>query len=336
MFITFADAKNSRLRDVASSCPTSDEFKSLVNEATERLMRRGDWAGVIVPIHLCSFGGCVVFPRYVGQVRKLNVCKHPVPIRNMWWDFFEDRDRHHWSHWCGDQMMTTPVGRTPVFQDIMGDGRLVRLYPQVLADVGKTVTIFGLDNDGQVLRTFNATTNTYSDGVAITLASPFGSSATFIRSIDRMLVQDGMQGDIFGYAYNAAQDVLEQLVTISPGDTNPSFVRYQVHAPSGCGINQTSTGTCGCSKPLVALVKLRFVPVRVDNDIILIENIPALKLMIQSIKKEEAGDEEAARNKERSAIRELNLQLRDEFPDDQIPIDFGETGGTMVGIQQCF
>lgn len=336
MFLTFAQAKNSRLKDVASACADSDEFKSLVNEATERLMTRGDWSGTVVPIHLCSFGGCVVFPRYVGQVRELRVCNRPVPIRNMWWDFFENRDRPQWRQWCGEQAVTVATGKSPVFQDIMGDGRAVRFYPQYLADVGKTITVFGLDNNGQVLRTFNSTANTYSDGVTVTLASPFGSTSIFVRSISRLLVQDGMQGDVFGFAYDATNDVLEQLVTISPGDINPEFVRYTVHTGTGCGVNQVQTGSCGCSKPLVALVKLRFVPVRVDNDLVLIESIPALKLMIQSIKKEEAGDEDAARRKEVAAIRELNLQLRDDFPEDQTPVDFGETGGTWVGTQQCF
>lgn len=333
MFATLGQAKrHSRLKEVAAACPDSAEFISLVNEATERMLKRGDWPGVVVPIHVCSFAGCVAFPRYVGQVRKLNVCRHPVPIRNLWWDFFEDRHRPNWISWCGQECMMIDGQYSPVLQDVMGDGRQLRAYPQVKADVGKYIRIFGEDNNGQVLRTNNGN-GTWDDGIRIRLVVPYGTNLKFVRRIDRVLIDEGMQGDLFLYAFNTTTGETEFISTYQPGDINPSFVRNSLRIPN---CQTSTTGTCGQSKPLVALVKLKFIPAVVDTDLVLIEDMSALKLMIQSIKAEEAGDELKARQKEKSAIREMNLRMQNEMPDDQIPIDLGETGGTSVGVQQCF
>jgi len=331
MLITVAQAKASRLQQVAASCPNSSEFLSLLNEATERLMNRGDWPGTVIPIRVCSYAGCVVFPRWVGEVRKLNVCGQPVSVTNFWWSFFDDADRHTWETWCGPECRMTLQGQTPVFQDILGEGRLVRAYPLVSQDVGKTVTIFGTDNNGQPLRTLNAD-NTWSDGVVITLAMPFGTTSTYIRKIDRVLIESGTQGRVMLFGYNVSGDVLETVATYEPGEVNPSFTRYKLHVQR-CG---TSATDCGTLKSLVALIKLRFIPAVTDNDLVLIENIPALKLMIQSIKREEAGDEQGARMKEKSAIRELNLQMWNRDQESGITVSLGETGGTLVGTQQCF
>lgn len=333
MLLTFNEVKNSRVIQVASACSSGDEFKSLVNSATRRLMRRGDWSGTVIPIQVCAYKGCVVFPRWVGQVRKINVCKYPTPINNFWYDFFNKADwKSQWRMWCGAECRMTATGRTPVFQDIMGDGRLVRAYPQVRADIGRTITIFGLDTNNQPLRTRSAT-GTWTDGITLTIAVPFVSTSINIRRIDRV-IKDTTQGDVYLYAYNSADDVLENIATYEPSDTNPSFVRYSLHIP--CYGNTATSGTCGDLKSVAAVVKLQYIPVRADNDLVLIDNMDALQLMVQSIKHEEAGNRGAAREFEADAIRELNLQLQDDFPNDQIPIDLGELGGTTIGFQKMF
>lgn len=334
MLITLGEAKASRILQVAAACSDSAEFSSLVNEATRKLMRRGDWSGVIQPIQVCAYRGCIVFPRFVGQIRKLNVCKHPTAIRNFWYEFFDHVGwNHNQNRWCGSQLKMIAKGQSPVFQDILADNRTLRAYPQVREDIGKTLRIFGVDSNGMPLRTHNAD-GTWSDGIIITLALPFGTSATYVRSIDRVL-KDATQGNVFLFAYDATADVLENVATYEPSETNPSFSRYTLHSHC-CNGTTGDTGTCGDLKSIVALIKLRFVPAQADTDLVLIDNLDALKLMIYSVKKEEAGDRDSARAYEADAIRELNLQLRDDFPEDQMPVDLGEFAGTSIGFQQLF
>lgn len=359
MFKTLAEIKDSSVATVSGKCPTSPDFIRLVNEATERLMFRGDWAGLTVPIQVCSLGGCIVFPRYVGQVRKLNLCGQPVMGRNNWYNFlqydnprFPDGavDRYGygfglgnstwwgnapWGRWCGIQAYYTGGIETPVFQDIMGDGRLLRFYPIAQADVGKTVTVFGVDNYGNTLR-HKLSDGTWEDGWVVTLGDPYGSTADFVRRIDRLVFEDH-ESTIRCYAYNASEDVLEEIGTYEGHDNNPSFTRYNLSTGPTLGTNCTSENSgCGCIKSIIALVKLRFIPARYPTDLVLVNNIGALKLMVQCCKFEEADNYASARQAEKDAIRELNLQLNDVYPDVQTPIGNGVFANTYVGTQRCF
>ena len=324
MLETLSSVRSSGALNIAGVCPTSDEFTRLVNEATSRLMRRGDWSGTALPIYVCIKRGCVVFPRYVLQVRKLNYGRHPVSVKNNWYEFFDTRS---WRGACGAKAGVIGQSQTPVFQDVQGEGRLIRAYTRVQNDVGKTIKIFGVDNSGQPLT--EKVAGTWVQGITLTLAIPFVSSSVFVRRIDRVL-KDETEAPINLYAYNSTDDVLEDLAQYDGSETNPSYSKYQINI---CGGN----GACGDSFPITAMVKLRFVPVKNADDLVLIGNLDALKDMMQSIRLREAGDSDGANTFEASAIRELNLQLRDESPEDEMPVDFGETGrGGRWGRQKVF
>ena len=203
MLKTLDEVRDSVVPSFAGVCATSSDFTALVNNATQRLMRRGDWPGTVVPIQVCAHMGCIVFPRYVGEVRKLNVCNQPLTIRNEWYSFLQFENPNfiegngigygtgstYWSNggsggngWLGARAWATGGVSTPVFQDIMGDGRFVRFYPRVQADIGKTVTVYGTDNNGQTL-THKLSDGTWQDGWVVTLNIPFGSTTDYLSLI---------------------------------------------------------------------------------------------------------------------------------------------------------
>jgi hypothetical protein len=64
--LRFSQAKEGRLKEVANACTSSEDFRTLLNEATAALMRRGDWDGVVVPMGICLRDDCITWPRYVG------------------------------------------------------------------------------------------------------------------------------------------------------------------------------------------------------------------------------------------------------------------------------
>lgn len=167
---------------------------------------------------------------------------------------------------------------------------------------------------------------TYSEGVTITLSSPYGSTNVFVRHIDRIL-KEATQGPIDVYAYNSESGLLEDLAHYQPTETNPAYAKYSIDV--GCG------GTSS-AKSVMALVKLQFIPAEVDTDLVLIENLDALKDYMMALKFREDGDARRADEYERSAIRELNLELKDTFPDEQMAIDLGVVGGTCIGRQKVW
>ena len=322
MFLTLKEVRESSLASIASQCPSSAEFAQLVNEATRRLMRRGDFVGTVQRIRVCVRRGCVVWPRYVGKVRKINLCSSThIPTRSQHWEFVEQKGD------CGAELELVQDGKTPVMQDILGDLRTIRAYPSAREDVGKTLTIFGVDDGQQSLRTHNLD-GTWSEGVQITLSVPYGTTSVFVRRVDRVL-KDVTQNEVRCYAYDTVNDVLEDLAIYEPGETNPAYERSRLLANCACG-------SCGTLMSVTALVKLKFIPAVVGTDLVLIQNLEALKLMCQSIKFAESGDRRNALAYEADAIRELNLELNDDSPLSEIPVTMNPFSGTSIGTQRCF
>jgi hypothetical protein len=353
-FLTLADVKASSIRRIANACPTSTTFLELVNEATERLMTRGDWATTVVPIHTCIKNGCVTFPRYVGQVRKMNLCGTPIPVSNIWSPYL---DRSNYSSWynfpnigtwgdlssyysVGGSLRYHPIGANntgyySVYSDPWGD-RYIRAYSQFPQDFGKTLTIFGTDESGQPLTTKNTAadgTVTYAPGAKITLAAPFGSTSVKVRAPIERVIKDVTQGRVWLYGYNdATANDLEDLAVYEPSETNPTYVRMQI---PGKRFGNSCSGS-NCEASVMAIVKLQFIPAANDEDLILIPNKAALKTMVQAIIFEESNDSEQAKEFESRAIRELNLQLRDVIPEDQTAIEIDGFNQTGVGVQRMY
>jgi hypothetical protein len=245
-----------------------------------------------------------------------------VAVRNLWYPFISDDQT---CHWLGQELGWEAFGQTPVYQDVLGDGRLIRAYASVPEDYNVKIRIFGIDNGNQPLRTDNED-GTWSDGIDIEILNPYGSTNTYVRRIDRVL-KPITQGIVRLYAYDVTNNVLEDIARYDPSEMNPSYQRIKVRL--GC------TGNCGDLRSVIALVKIRFIPVRNDDDLVLISNLDALKSMVQSIKAQEQGDTATARDFEADAIRELNLELADYNPEDQIPVTMGAFGG-VPQAQQSF
>lgn len=334
--LTFGELKASKAVDVAGVCATSDQFKGYVNEAVNRLLRRGDFTGSTVPIQVCVKRGCMVFPRYVHMVRKINVCRHPIPTRNLWYEFLPDNDRWWYPLFTGHSGCSlTNDGRTPVYSDVPGEGKLIRAYLVYNEDIGKTVTIFGVDNNGQELRTNNGD-GTWSEGIVLALTKPFASTSTYVRRIDRVL-KDETEGDVRLFAYDPVTDILDDIALYGPSETNPDYERYRLNAATWP--STTTPGApncCNTSFSVVALVKLRFFPVKHDTDLVIIDNVEAIKDMIQSIRFGEAGDFTNADKAEIRALRELNMQIADHNPEPQIAVSNDVFGSTGIGVQACF
>lgn len=334
--LTLADCRDpmTGIADIAGCCTDTFKFSSLINQATSNLLRRGDWSGTVVPIQVCVKRGCIVWPRYVLNVRKISLCSNALPVHNLWYQFLpRDVCGTGWRKWGHGECALFANGHAPTYSSVYGDGRLIRAYPRTLDDLGKTIRIFGVDNGNQPLKTNNGD-GTWSEGIVITLGRPYGSTSVYVRRIDRV-VKEVTQGQVLLYAYDVVNDILEDLAIYDPGETTPSYARYQLGEPSNrCG-NQPQ-GCCGTSLSVVALVKLRFIPAKFDTDLILVDNADAIKLAVQAIKCQDAGDREGYKENMIFAVNTLNRQLEDESPDDQFSSENETFGGGVSYSQKMF
>lgn len=331
--LTLGQAKNSRLNRISGLCPDTADFLELLNDATRELMARGNWWGTVVKMRVCVYSDCFAIPRYVGTVLATNVNNQRMPIANHWYEFM-DVDK---TDWCCNRIWTSNVvaeadGQTPVFQNIpCGQVMPVRIYPNRQADLGKIVTIFGIDRYGQVVRTLHSD-GTFAEGEELTLVLPYVQSVTEFRTITR-IIKPATEGilTLYGFVGNSSTsptgESLIQLAQYEPWETLPSYRHMRIHRYGTCA----SVGCCPNS--ITMLSKLAFVPVVNDNDLILIDNLDALALAMQSIKKSDAYDDEEAEKAMMRAVHRLNLDLRDKFPNDSIPANVAVYGTASLRNQ---
>ena len=328
--LTFGQAKSSiELANVSGVCGSSDAFRSYLNKAVRMLMTRGNFWGTVQLMRFCVYNECLVWPRQVGTVLAVNTCGHPINVWNNWFQFThlgscQDIRNSGFTldgQLCRGNVNMENQGTTPVYYQIpCGDNFYVRSYPAVRADLGKTITIFGIDSNGQVVRTKNSS-GIWQEGETIVNALPFVSTTKRYREITRV-VRDKTSGPGQMFYYDPDRDVLKNCAIYDPTDTAPDFrfTKTPGLARSSC---------CSCSngsRQVAALVKLQFIPVENDNDLVLISNLDAIGNMIQAIRKSDGGNSAGGETDVARAVHEMNLELRDKFPQEQTPISIRPAG----------
>lgn len=325
---TVADAKGSYLKSIAGVCTNSQQFLDWLNEATERLMDAGNWWGTEQLAQFCLYNQCITWPRYVGTVVGVRKCGENVEIRNHWYNIIGPARGCCGSFTnfeCVDVLKD--VNTSPLFNDITGGnaGKLIRVYAQKRNDLGKVITIFGEDANGQPLQ-YKDSNNNWQMGLRIILAAPYATTTVYVRRITSVL-KEVTQGNVLMYEYDPVTDLLRDIALYEPNETNP---RYRRSVWSGLHISGSCRGVDDLPlQKIEALVKLQYFPVANDNDFLLIDNFPALKFMLQCIRHEENGQTAEAGAFEQKAIRQMNLRDRDKMPSQQTAIYVDPVGNTI-------
>lgn len=330
--LTFGEVQQAReILAVTGMCATSDDFKSIVNEATRKLVNRGPgeraWYGTVKRLQICTDSNCITWPRFVGTVLAVNTFGSNIPVQNGWFNFmpFNRGDfsgsGFRWVNGsCAGNLTVVNGDDSPVAQNVpCGQNFYVRVFPQTRLDVGKKITIFGIDRYGQVLRT-KRSDGVYRDGMEIVVALPFTSSSAPVRRIGRVL-KEKTSGDLRTFLYDADNDATHNCSIYGPEETSPSYRQSKIQ-------NMRSV-CCDGVTTVQAMVKLQFIPVNYASDMVLIGNIDALKYMIQSIRAGESGNARDAAAYEAASIRELNLELEDKIPVDQSPVQIMSFGTAL-------
>ena len=337
--------QNSGIPKIAGVCETSQQFIDFCNEAVRRLLDYGNWYGSVVKYQGCIYGGCVTWPRYVGTVLATNLCRRNIPVVGGWYEFMplnggdiqpgRGGDFLFGFGWGGGSenqaMVVENDGTTAVFnQPPCNQPLYARFYPRCQNDIGKNITIFGVDSNGQQITSRDAS-NDWIPGATLTLALPYVSTPFLVNKIDRV-VKDATQCVVDGYWYDPVNNVLQDMAHYQPTETNPQYQHSIIKGFNrGCGCNPSPSGAPTLPPPrtLLAYVKLKFIEMVNPNDACVINCLSAIKLMVQAVKAEEAGDLGAATNFQAMAIKELNRELRNKIPLDQVPVTV-ESFGTAT------
>lgn len=319
--ITFGDLQNGAVGRSSGMDVSGYDFLKYSNDAVRQLINRGNWWSSVMPMVGCVRSGVITWPRGVATILGLNFCDRQAVLSNRWYQFMQPDSRHRqWAHdfnragWHG-QLRVESASTSPVFNPIAAEGFNIRTYVTDKADAGKTITYYGTDVNGQPVFSTRAD-NTIQEGEQVTLAVPFADTVNNFRHISRV-VKDVTNRDVVAYQNSVAQGMMLDLARYQPTETSPQYVTTQVR---GHGCNE------GCNRQVEALVKVNFIPFQFPDDLVQIDNEDAIRDMLLAIRKKEQGDIAGSVAYETSAIRELNFQMKNRFPDEQFIVNFRPFG----------
>jgi len=325
--LTLGEVKATRINETVGVCTDKPTFLALLNESVQRLMTRGGWWNTVAKLSVCVRCKGVTWPREVDTVLAVNVCGRQTPVSDYWWSFLamNGADYRCAQTRCGNVVVQHDGEVVVQAQLTCGNERYIRAFAAYQADLGKTITLFGIDANGQEVFT-KRDDDTWLPGIVLTLASPYVGTPFQFRQVTRVL-KDATMGPVRLYAYDATNDVLEDMAVYAPSVRSPSFLHSTI---TGC-----RRGSCNGLTSVTALVRMRFTPVEIDEDLVQIDNLSALKFAMLSIRAENAGETDEALRLWSRAIHELNTELRSKLPEDSLPISitpFGSATPRSVGV----
>lgn len=314
MKTTLAQAKlaSSGIPRIAGYCTSDSRYSDLVNEAVQRLLTKGIWWGTFQRYTCCTNSGCLVWPRQFATIEQVAVCNQPVRIRNNWFEFMENgiglRDGNCNSEngncrSACDGMQLFDRGNVCAFADIIGTNKKIKVYADVAEDAGAKILLQGYDENNNWIRT--EVDGEWVDGEYVTISTTPQTSTKFFRSLTG--VQKPLtNGFVRLYEYDT-DELTQRAIAIYEWDELIPWYRRSF-------INGLPTTCCGsdedCEDVKVTVqAKMEFFPARKDTDYLLIGNIPAIKLSIMALKKEEANLLGEAEGYWMSAERELQKEL---------------------------
>jgi hypothetical protein len=307
MVSTFGDVKNSRIPQCINIAPTDSRLPVYVNECVRRLMTRGLFVGCYGTFDISVSSQLMSLPPHLATLEAMSLCRAPLPIRDSSYQFVESG--------YGIRDETSPngsgieecllLGNFPTAVDVSSTPSVLNVKCDLATDVFKVVTILGYDQNSNWVRTVVA--GAYQNGEQVALAQGGGTNTvTQFSKITDVIPPADLDGQ--WWIYQGAT----LLNNYQFWETRPSYKRYLI--PFISGVTTTSR----------VIGRRSFVPVKNDNDYLIIGNLAAIKLGCMAIKSEEEynfatatilwnGGTTKTGQKIMGAIEELDMELQYEL-----------------------
>jgi hypothetical protein len=315
MFFTLADARPVVAPFVrGGTCADAEAVRDRVNECVRRLIVKQSVAGVVKWMRFSTTNNSITLPRGCQRiVGNPTIDGTPRRLFNQAYEFLERGPGEICAAGgtTGKDLLDLGTG-WPTFFDIPSDAcRYLVAFSTAAADATLTMKVAGRDQynaellvDGQSLPSFKI--NQWAGGVegSIVNAADLVYSAQQFKSISAVY-KPKTQGQVSLYTYEPATGRMYFLAKYHPYETQPSFHRYRILLPDFTNGNN-----------IMLRVKLGYVPMVDDTDVLIIQNLDAIKLMAQAISKENESKVDEAMLIESQAVRLLVEQSGDESEKD--------------------
>lgn len=275
-------------------------------------------------------------PREVARLTGANVCQKPINIQNQFFEYLQFGNGRLPKTFltCTPQIRQIYTrNNVPTFVDLSSPPQYIRVYFTDPADIddGKRVLLQGTDNNDIPIVSqdqFNQV-----QGIFVDAESPFGSPSTKFNTLTGVQ-KDITSGQVKIYQADPTTGTEVLLLTMQPGEETASYRRYYFsNMPNSCCFSSTVPQTTVENLSVTAIVKLDLIPVVVDTDYCLIQNMEAIVEEAQSVrysKIDTPAAKQMAQEKHIQAIRLLNGELAHYLGIDEPAVDFAPFGAAHL------
>ncbi len=342
------DVRMSRLPTVIGLCRGDvPGIAGYVNSAQRRLLyakEAGDegWYGTWAEIafNVSRTQPYWTAPRDVARLQAVDICQKPYPINNQLFEYLQFGN----GRLPKQTFRCTPVitqvftrNTVPTFVDLPTPPNLIRVYFTDPADIqaGLRVLLQGSDNNDIPIWTQDGLNQV--QGIFVVADTPFASPITPFNTLTG-IQKDQTQGQVKIYAVDQTTGAQTLLVTMQPDETTAAYRRYYFdNLPATCCQNALTNLTTPQTLTLTGIVKLELMPVFVDTDYCLIQNLEAIIEEAQSIRYSEIDTPQAkqmAQEKHKQAIGLLNGELAHYIGIDEPAVEFAPFGAAHLHTQR--
>jgi len=161
-------------------CADNPQLLARVNEAQERLLNKGLYAGTYARYCVCIYGGCITLPREFESILGYNFSGSPAQVYNQWYEFMANGPG---MVDAGDWRQLVDRGFVSTFRSLPGQS-FIRVYTDLIEDATSTILFRGSDRNSNRIQTIQG--GAYADGEILNLltGSPSGTSACFVTLAD--------------------------------------------------------------------------------------------------------------------------------------------------------
>lgn len=342
--IRLYDVRFSRLPELIGRCVGDVvQLASYINSAQRRLLLcrevgdegwYGTWAEVAFNL-VSRTNPYITCPRGIARLEKVQVCQNPVFIQNQFYEYMDFGNgrmpQRFKDNFCLVQAYTRNNAIT--FTDLVGT-KIIRIYTTDPADYNSNsrVMLQGLDPSGTVIRSQDVFNQV--QGVFVTIQSPFSDAPVQFSQLTG-IQKDKTIGNIQIFQVDPVTGVESLMLTMEPGEQVAGYRRYYFNnLPTACCVSSTNTPQ---NLQVTAIAKLDLVPVAVDTDYLLFQNLEAVIEECCSVRYSEMDNGDAkqmAQEKHLQAIRLLQGELVHYLGKEKPAVNFAPFGSARLGRQK--
>lgn len=312
MRLRLYDLRTSEFPATNGLCPPDIAgVANLANRCQRRLLycrEAGEegWWGTFAEVVFNAVSRTVPYitcPREIARLEVIDVCKRPVPIRNQFYEYLEFGNgrmpkRCRMDNWGVIEAFER--NSVVLFADLPSASQQLAIYTTNTVDItnGLRVLVQGLDQNGSQVYTMDGDNQVM--GEFVTFAAPFAATI-FSYSKITGIQKDATNGSVQLFAIDPNTAAQTEILEMEPGEQVAGYRRYYLNnLPYDCCSGNT---TPPVPVQVRAIAKLEPIPVKVDSDYLLIQNLEAF---IEEGWAVHFSDLEEASAQQQAAIHHLN------------------------------